>query len=62
MTELEAALIEVTAALDACGLPYVLIGGLAIAMTGEPRATLDVDVAVWAGAGPLDNKIGGSFG
>ena len=48
MTELEAALLEVVAALDACSLPYVLIGGLAVAFLGEPRATLDVDVSVLA--------------
>jgi Nucleotidyl transferase AbiEii toxin, Type IV TA system len=47
MTELEDALAEVAAALDHCSLPYILIGGLAIASTGEARATLDVDVSVW---------------
>lgn len=31
MTDLESALLEVAGALDACGLPYVLIGGLAVA-------------------------------
>jgi hypothetical protein len=47
MTELEAALLEVAGALDGCELPYVLIGGLAVAVLGEPRSTLDVDVSVW---------------
>jgi hypothetical protein len=47
MTDLESALAEVAAALDHCSLPYMLIGGLAIASTGEARATLDVDVSVW---------------
>lgn len=47
MIELEAALVEVATALDACGLAYVLIGGLAVALAGEPRTTLDVDVSVW---------------
>jgi hypothetical protein len=47
MTELESALLDVVAALDGCGLPYVLIGGLAVAFSGEPRTTLDVDVSVW---------------
>lgn len=45
--ELEEALIELASALDACGLPFVLIGGLAVALSGEPRSTLDVDVSVW---------------
>lgn len=47
LTELEGALAEVAAALEDCGLRYMLIGGLAVAATGEPRATLDVDVSVW---------------
>ena len=47
MTELESALAEVAAALEHCHLPYMLIGGLAVASVGEPRATLDVDVSAW---------------
>jgi hypothetical protein len=47
MTELERALAEVAAALEHCHLAYMLIGGLAVASTGEPRATLDVDISAW---------------
>jgi hypothetical protein len=47
MTELDSALAEVAAALEHCQLPYMLIGGLAVAATGEPRATLDVDISAW---------------
>ncbi len=47
MTELEAALAEVAIALERCKLPYMLIGGLAIASKGEARATLDVDISAW---------------
>jgi hypothetical protein len=47
MTALDSALAEVAAALEHCRLPYVLIGGLAVAATGEPRATLDVDISAW---------------
>lgn len=47
MTDLECALAEVAAALEHCRLPYMLIGGLAVASTGEPRATLDVDISAW---------------
>ncbi len=48
MTKLEAAVVEVAAALDELRLPYMLIGGLAVALHGIPRATLDVDVTLWA--------------
>jgi hypothetical protein len=35
------------AVLEACGVPYALIGGLAVGIrSGVPRATLDVDFAV----------------
>jgi hypothetical protein len=57
MTELEAALLEVAMALDTCGLPYVLIGGLAVAALGEPRTTLDVDVSVWTEPEGLDLAV-----
>src|SRR5258708_30272998 len=39
--------LEVAAALEECEFSYVLIGGLAVAFSGEPRTTLDVDVSVW---------------
>jgi hypothetical protein len=48
MTALEGAVIEVATALESLSAPYMLIGGLAVAAWGEPRATLDVDVSVWA--------------
>jgi hypothetical protein len=35
-------------ALDDARLPYMLVGGQANAIWGEPRATLDVDVTIWA--------------
>ncbi len=57
MTDLEAALVEVVAALEACRLPYVLIGGLAVAFTGEPRTTLDVDVSVWSDPEKLGTAV-----
>lgn len=47
MTRLEAALLEVTALLNDLDLRYMLIGGLAVASWGEPRATRDVDLTVW---------------
>jgi hypothetical protein len=40
------ALAEVTAALDAAGIDYALIGGLAVGVHGHPRATKDIDFLV----------------
>ncbi len=57
MTDLEVALIELAGALEACQLPYAVIGGLAVALSGEPRATLDVDVSVWAAPDRLQDAI-----
>jgi len=33
-------------ALDAASIPYMLIGGQAVLLHGEPRATVDIDVTV----------------
>jgi len=42
-----AALIGTVRALDAAGVPYALIGGLAVGIhAAVPRATIDVDVAL----------------
>jgi hypothetical protein len=48
MTAQEEALSELCATLDEVHLPYMLVGGQANAIWGEPRATLDIDVTVWA--------------
>ena len=47
MTILEEALAEAIDFIDQLRLPYMLIGGLAVAEWGEPRATLDVDLTIW---------------
>lgn len=57
MTRLEAALLEIAALLEEIHLPYMLIGGLAVAQWGEPRATLDVDVTVWVEPGEFDSTL-----
>ena len=57
MTQLETALVEITSFLDRSGLPYMLIGGLAVAMWGEPRATLDVDLSVWVDPAGFDDAV-----
>jgi hypothetical protein len=47
-----AALIDTARALHGAGVPYALIGGLAVGIhVGVPRATVDVDVAAHLGAG-----------
>jgi hypothetical protein len=48
MSAQERALSDLSRALDEAQLPYMLIGGQANAIWGEPRATLDIDVTVWA--------------
>lgn len=47
MTSQEAALAHLTRVLNAARVPYMVIGGLANIIWGEPRATLDIDVTVW---------------
>jgi hypothetical protein len=47
MTALESSIAELASILDDLSVPYMLIGGLAVAAWGEPRATLDVDVSIW---------------
>jgi hypothetical protein len=39
-------LMAVTGALDADAIPYALVGGLAVAVWGAPRATKDIDLLV----------------
>ena len=45
MSNLDGALAEAAEVLEACSIPYVLIGGLAVAAWGEPRSTLDVPLS-----------------
>jgi hypothetical protein len=46
MTLLERAVVEIAAALDSMTIDYMIVGGIANAVWGEPRATIDVDVTV----------------
>ena len=46
MTRLERAVVEIAAALESLTIDYMIVGGIANAVWGEPRATLDVDVTV----------------
>jgi len=47
MTDQENALVEIARTLDGHRIPYMVIGGIANALWGVPRVTLDIDVTVW---------------
>lgn len=47
MTGLEKTLRAVTGELEAAGIPYMVIGGIANLVWGVPRATLDADLTIW---------------
>jgi hypothetical protein len=57
MTPLESALLEVAGAMDRLRIPYMLIGGLAVSLWGEPRSTLDVDVTIWVEPKDIEHTI-----
>jgi len=58
MTSQQAALIRLARFLDQSGTPYVIIGGLANIVWGEPRATLDIDALLWVGPEALPQFVG----
>ncbi len=57
MTILEAALLEMAALLEELHLDYMLIGGVAVALWGEPRATLDVDLTLWVEPDRMESTV-----
>lgn len=59
MNLLEAALLRLDEAFEALSLPYMVIGGLANAQWGVPRATVDVDVTVWVEEERLEETVAG---
>jgi hypothetical protein len=64
MTTQEDALIGLAAFLGRGGIPYMVIGGLANIVWGEPRATLDIDVTVWVPDAQLESfvdRVGQSY-
>jgi hypothetical protein len=54
MTVLEDTLIKLTRVLERNAVPYMIIGGLANAIWGEPRATVDIDATVWVAEDRFD--------
>lgn len=64
MNKLEKSLIDLVAFLNEDTVPYMVIGGIANAFWGEPRATIDIDVTVWIeerGISQFIEKIGHRF-
>ena len=57
MTSQENALAKITAFLEQQHVPYMVIGGMANLIWGEPRATLDVDVTVLVPQPAIDGFI-----
>jgi hypothetical protein len=50
----DAALVAVLAALEAAGVPYMIVGSLASNFHGVPRSTRDADIVVQLSAGSLE--------
>jgi len=57
MTDLEKALIVLSKTLSENRIPYKVIGGMANAVWGNPRATLDIDVTVWVSDKEIQNVV-----
>ena len=57
MTQLESALLEIASILDDLRVPYMLIGGLAVSLWGEPRSTLDIDLSLWVEPAEFDSIV-----
>ncbi|MDQ3489142.1 MAG: nucleotidyltransferase [Acidobacteriota bacterium] len=57
MTIQEDAIGEITSFLEREAVPYMIIGGIANLIWGEPRATLDVDVTVLVPPGAVEDFI-----
>jgi hypothetical protein len=63
MNPVDVALI-VARALDACRVPYVVGGSLASSVSGEPRATLDIDLMIDIGPSSIEcllHALGGDY-
>ena len=49
---------KIAKSLDAAGIPYMVIGGQAVLLYGEPRFTRDIDVTLGLGTERADEVIG----
>ncbi len=57
MTTLDSAIHDITGVLDSLHIEYAIVGGIANAIWGEPRATIDVDVTVSVDEGDLPATV-----
>lgn len=57
MSDLERTLVKLVEVLGRKKIPYMVIGGLANAVWGVARATVDVDVTVWVSDGELSGSV-----
>ena len=57
MTVLEHALTNLAEFLKDQKIPYMVIGGFANIIWGEPRATIDIDVTIWVSKQDIENTI-----
>lgn len=57
MTSQEDALAAITSFLERLRVPYMIVGGIANLIWGEPRATIDIDVTVLVPGERLDGFI-----
>lgn len=62
MLDLYDELVRLTLALDEAGVEYALCGGLALAVWGYPRATVDIDLVVHPQALPRAMAVAESLG
>ncbi len=57
MTPLDTTLVKLAQTLSDNKIPYMVIGGMANAVWGEPRATLDIDVTIWVDEDATANVV-----
>ena len=57
MTPLDTTLLKLARTLSDNNIPYMVIGGIANAVWGEPRATLDIDVTIWVDEDETDTVV-----
>lgn len=57
MSALERALLELAQTFGDNRIPYMIIGGMANAVWGEPRATLDIDVTIWVAEEEISDVV-----
>ena len=48
---------QIATSLNAAGIPYMVVGGQAVLLYGEPRFTRDIDVTLGIGTEGLDQVL-----